>query len=85
MKERILNIVYGASLSAEAVALWEQMLDGFSDDLAGDILNFLETVPGGLKIMTDNLFKKVDALKKGELGAWEDALGEDIKFIQSYT
>lgn len=83
MKEKILSLIYAHSLSSAEVAMWEQVLDGLPDDLAQDVLRFLETNSNGVNIMTKNLSEKVDSLRSGNLESWEKVLQNDLELIHS--
>lgn len=82
LKENILKEIYSANLSAEKISLWEKFIGAIPEQFCGDILNFLETVPDGAKLLTANLEDKSKALGAHDLSKWEELSAGDASFIK---
>jgi len=84
-KEQLLSIIRSNSLSFEESRLWEETMKNVPEDLCPDILWFLLNTPNGVRIMTDNIKKKIAAIKSGNLKKWEEILNEEGNFLKSLT
>ena len=82
IKDKILAIIRKKSLSSFDSKNWQLVLGNLPEELCVDILAFIENNSGGLKILTDNLNKKVKALDEKDAEKWEEILEEEMQLFQ---
>lgn len=83
IKEKILEIIQKQPLSFADSKNWRVVLENIPEELCVDILEFIESNSEGLRILTNNLNKKVEALEKKDTKKWEEILEEEKQFFQT--
>lgn len=83
IKEQILEAIQKQSLSSADLRNWRITLEDLPEELCGDILKFIENKSDGLRILTGNLNKKIDALEKKDAQKWEEVLEEEKRLFQA--
>lgn len=82
IKEKILKTIQKQSLSFAELKNWRVVLENIPENLCVDILEFIENNPEGLRILTDNLNEKVEALEKKDIKKWEEILEKEKQLFQ---
>lgn len=79
--ETIKNKLLAASLSESEMALWERTLGNMDENMKIDVLSAFNVTPDGVRILTDNLVVKTQALNSGDIKEWERVLEGDKAII----
>jgi hypothetical protein len=72
-----------ASLSEYEMSLWSSVLKNLPENMRQDILEVFNLKLDGVRILTDNLVLKTEALKNGNIEQWEKILKNDETIINS--
>lgn len=81
--EEIKVKLQSASLSEFEVALWENVVGNLPENMRKDILDVFNASVDGVRILTDNLVAKTQALKSGDIKQWGKVLEGDKSIIEN--
>jgi len=83
INEKIVNALQVASLTEAEMKLWKDTLEHLSEQMKNDIFEAFSARPDGVRLLTDNLVAKVEALKSGDIQQWEKVLEGDKAIISN--
>lgn len=83
IQEKIINRLQQASLSADDLALWENIIVYLPMELQSNFADFLDASPESIEYMNSNLRKKIQAIQNNDEALLEEILTDQKNFFQS--
>ena len=81
IKEKLLTKLQSGNLVPELMNLWNKVIANLDEARLSDILDFIDSTPNGLQILTSNMKSKFEALQKNDFSSWNDIFEKEKKII----
>ena len=82
-QETIKDKLQSASLPEYEMSLWEGIMKNLPENMLQDVLEVFNSRTDGIRMLTDNLIAKTDALKSGDIEQWQKILENDKTVIHN--
>ena len=73
----------GASLSDDEMSLWSDTLEGMNEKDLQAVMDFIGFDSHAVRLATDNLIAKTEALGSGDFQKWDKVLEDEKSVIKS--
>ena len=81
-KETILAIINNSSLSEEQKNIWQGFLENLDEQLAAPIAETIQDDDSALRLLTENIQDKLEALASENPDAWKNVIQKEKEILE---